>query len=61
MSLVSHDFTDLEINVSEEEIQEMSKYDWKKYVHEKVRLKESEKLTKENLQQSVLCQLSSLF
>ena len=49
VSLVSQDFTDLEINVSEEEIQEMSKYDWKKYVHEKLRLKAFKSLTEENL------------
>ena len=47
--LVSQYFTDLEINVSEEEIQKMSKYDWNKYVHDKVRLKAFRSLTKENL------------
>ena len=49
VSLVSQDFTDLEIDMSEEEIQEMSKYDCNKYVHEKVRLKAFRSFTKENL------------
>ena len=49
MSLNSQDFTDLEKNVSAEEIQGMSKYDWKKYFHEKVRHKAFKSLTEENL------------
>ena len=45
--LVGEDIFDLEIDLSEDEIQRMSKYEWKEYVHEKVELKALESLTAE--------------
>ena len=46
--LVSEDISDLEIDMSEGDISKMSKYDWKVYVHGKVRHKALQKLSEEN-------------
>ena len=46
--LVSEDVSDLEIEMSEDDIIKMSKYDWKVYVNGKVEHKSLQSLSEEN-------------
>ena len=50
--LVAQDFFDLEIDLSEDEIQGMAKNHWKTFVHETVTLKASTSLTEQNMTQT---------
>ena len=48
VSLVNADKEDLEINLSDDEIQDLSKHTWKKYVKEKIKYFAHQYLVKEN-------------
>ena len=53
MFLVSEDISDLEIDISEDDISKMSKYDWKVYVYGKVETESTAKIVRRKFYKNV--------